>query len=88
MKVKNYMEDVIDQFLPKVLKGYPSLCQCSLCSSDIKALALNYLPPRYVATDLGEIYTKANGLSSQFEADALKSIVQAIQVVSQQPRHQ
>lgn len=87
MKVKNYMEDVIDQYLPTVLQNYPNLCYCPRCSTDIKALALNHLPPKYVATDIGEVYTRVNELSCQFEADALKAIVDAIQVVATKPRH-
>lgn len=87
MKVKNYMEDVVEHLLPDLLKQYPDLCHCSQCESDIKALALNSLTPKYVATDIGEVYTKVNELSIQFEADAIKAIIQAIQVVTQFPRH-
>lgn len=87
MKVKNYMEDVVDYLLPDVLKSYPDLCKCQHCVSDIKALTLNNLPPKYVATPIGEVYTRINELSLQFEADAIKEILQAIKKVAQHPRH-
>ncbi len=40
--LKNYMEDVVDSFLPHMLKQYPEICRCELCVEDIKAIA-NYL---------------------------------------------
>lgn len=87
MKVKNYMEDVVDRMLPKVLESYNEACKCQRCISDIKAIALNQLPPKYVATEAGEVYTKVNELSVQFEADAITALVMAIKKVSQAPRH-
>ncbi len=88
MKVKNYMEDVVDYLLPQVLKGLPEICNCQQCISDIKALALNSLKPKYVATPEGEVYTKVNELSIQFEADVVSAITAAIKKVNASPRHQ
>ncbi|KAB3527701.1 late competence development ComFB family protein [Alkaliphilus serpentinus] len=87
MRVKNYMEDVIDRMFPEVIKRYPEVCKCQRCASDIKAIALNHLPPKYVATEAGEVYTKVNELSSQFEADAITALVIAIKKVIERPRH-
>ncbi len=87
LRIKNYMEDVVDHILPDVLKKYPELCNCKQCISDIKALALNNLPPKYVATPMGEVYTKINELSIQFEADAIRAIIDAIDKVNKSPRH-
>jgi len=81
------MEDVVQYLLPDVLKRYPEVCKCQQCMSDIKALALNNLPPKYVATPLGEVYSRVNELSTQFEADALKTLIEAIEKVSKHPRH-
>jgi len=81
------MEDVVQYLLPDVLKRYPEFCKCQQCMSDIKALALNNLPPKYVATPLGEVYSRVNELSTQFEADALKTLIEAIEKVSKHPRH-
>lgn len=81
------MEDVIEHLLPQVLKSYPEVCKCERCVSDIKALALNILPPKYVATPLGEVYSRVNELSTQFEANAVKAIIVAIEKVLKHPRH-
>lgn len=87
MKVKNYMEEVIDHILVRVLKDMPEICGCEHCVSDIKAIALNMVKPKYVATPVGEVYTKVNELSMQFEVDAVKAIAEAIEKVKASPRH-
>ncbi|KAB3537370.1 late competence development ComFB family protein [Alkaliphilus pronyensis] len=87
MKVKNYMEDVVDNLIPVLLKEFTNICTCERCVADIKALALNNLKPKYVATVEGEVYTKVNELSVQFEADSISAIVDAINKVTKSPRH-
>lgn len=87
MKVKNYMEDVVEHLLPQISKQFKDSCTCERCISDIKALSLNNLKPKYVATEAGEVYAKVSELSSQFEADAIKAIVDAINRVKEHPRH-
>ena len=87
MEVKNHMEYVVDKTLPQVLKQKTDVCACPQCISDIKAVALNRLPPKYVATEKGEVFTKANELTVQFEADVIRALVEAIEVVKGKPRH-
>jgi competence protein ComFB len=85
--VKNYMEDVVWSFLPNVLAKYPEACSCSICQHDTVAIALNQLPPRYVAREQGEIYTKLNTLEIQYRADVYAALTKAIMLVSANPRH-
>lgn len=85
--VKNYMEDVVWSFLPNVLAKYPEACHCNICQHDMVAIALNLLPPRYVAREQGEIYTKLNTLEIQYRADVYAALTKAIMVVSSNPRH-
>lgn len=87
MKVKNYMEEVVEHILVEVLKDMPEVCNCQHCVSDIKALALNAVKPKYVATPVGEVYTRVNELSMQFQVDAVKAITEAIEKVKASPRH-
>lgn len=87
MKVKNYMEDIVDKLLPELLKKKPEICNCEHCISDIKALALNNLPPKYIATEKGEVYSRISELSIQFETDVTRAILQAMEKVNQFPRH-
>ncbi len=62
-------------------------CGCERCRSDVKALALNNLPPKYVVTDKGYVYTKVNELATQFRTDITVAITNAMKVVSKKPRH-
>ena len=86
--VKNYMEDVVDHFLPSILDSFPGMCKCPQCIEDVKALALNNLQPLYSVTEKGNIYVKINELVVQFRTDAIAQIVNAIQIVSKNPRHE
>ena len=86
--LKNHMEDVVDLRLPVILVRYTDICKCPKCVDDIKAIALNKLPPRYVVTSKGLLYTKINELIDQFETDVTIDIVMAIEIVSQNPRHE
>jgi len=85
--LKNYMEDIVWSFLPKVLSKYPEACHCDICQHDIVALALNQLPPRYVARERGELYTKVNILEIQHRADVYAALTKAVLVVKDNPRH-
>lgn len=85
--LKNYMEVVVDIILPGIINRYENICKCSKCINDIKALALNSLKPNYVATEKGELYTKINELEIQFRADTIRALVNAIEKVSQNSRH-
>lgn len=85
--LKNYMEEVVNFLLPTVLDKYDNICKCEDCIQDIKALALNNLKPLYVVTEKGNIYAKVRELSTQFRADTVKVLTEAVEVVCKNPRH-
>ncbi|MCT4565288.1 MAG: late competence development ComFB family protein [Maledivibacter sp.] len=87
MKIRNYMELAVDHVLPNLIKGFDNICTCEKCILDIKAIALNKLKPHYVVTRKGELYSKVEEMDGQFEADVMKALIDAIQIVSQNPRH-
>jgi len=88
MELKNCMEILVLQFLDEVLAGHSGICTCEECRYDIAALALNFLPPRYVATSKGEIYSKASSLGQQFQVDIVTAISHAITIVNPKPHHE
>ena len=89
MQLKNYMEDLVWQQLDNVLASQPvPVCSCEKCRLDIAALALNFLPPRYVLTDMGETYTRIKALELQFAVDVTTAIIHAAKIVSTQPHHE
>ncbi len=86
MQLKNYMEvivkDTIEDILPDI-----NVCRCERCKLDIAAKALNDLPPKYVVTQKGEIFSKINKLRSQFEVDVIAAITKAAILVKRNPSH-
>ncbi len=87
MKLHNYMENAVFNVLNDVLKKRDDICKCEKCRMDIAAISLNNLPARYVVTEKGELYTKVNEMEVQFEADIIKEIVKAINIVSRTQKH-
>lgn len=87
MVLKNYMEEIVYNFLDDVLKDV-NMCKCDICRLDIAAKALNDLPPQYVVTKKGEVYSKINNLKVQFEVDVISAITKAAVLVKRNPRHE
>ncbi len=85
--LKNYMEEVVFNLIDGVLDDI-NMCKCELCVKDIAALALNSLPPKYIASEKGELYSKVNSLRSQFEVDVISAITKAAVLVKKAPRHE
>ena len=88
MHVKNYMEDLVWGQLDGILKRHRAICTCERCRYDIAALALNFLPPRYVVSDEGETFTKVKALEQQFMIDIVSAITNAAIIVSKKPHHE
>lgn len=88
MELKNFMEDVVINKLDSVLAQYPECCHCDKCRQDIVVLALNHLPTKYVSSEKGEIITRVQAMSIEYEVDVIQQLINAIQIVSQKPRHE
>ena len=86
VRIKNYMEDCVNDMLDSVLKEIHS-CDCEKCKYDITAIALNSLPTKYVVTRRGTLYTKLEGLQQQFDVDIIAAITKAAVIVNRNPRH-
>lgn len=87
MELKNCMEEVVQDKMDIVLEQYPSCCRCEQCRSDIAALALNQLPPRYVSTRKGDVLVRASEMTAEGEVTVVKAIAKAIEIVSKNPHH-
>jgi len=86
MQLKNYMEEVVLRTMEEILPDI-NVCRCESCKYDIAAKALNDLPPRYVVTPKGEVYSKINNLRNQFEVDVISAITKAAVLVKRNPSH-
>ena len=83
---KNAMELLVEEQFDKIA-GSLGCCTCDSCRNDIIAFALNQLPPKYVATDRGEVYSKTYTLRSQHLTDIMTAIAKGATVVREHPRH-
>jgi len=52
---------------------------------DVMAYALNRLPPKYVATQRGHVYTRVQELRQQFRTDIVVELTKALQLVMANP---
>lgn len=86
-ELKNYTEVMVNSLIDTVLNEYPQLCRCPKCVLDIKALALNKLPPRYIVTRSGEVFKKLDELNKQYYVDTVSAIVSAAMLVNEKPLH-
>lgn len=86
LQLKNYMEEIVLNTMDDVLKDI-NMCHCDLCKLDIAAKALNDLPPQYIVTQKGEVYSKINNLKAQFEVDIIAAITKAAVLVKRNPNH-
>jgi competence protein ComFB len=86
LQIKNYMEEVVLHSIDDILKDI-NMCKCDVCRMDIIAKSLNDLPPQYVVTKKGEVYSKINNLRTQFEVDVISAITKAAILVKRYPRH-
>jgi len=83
---KNIMEDLVEEKYDK-MQSTLSFCTCPQCRADAIAYALNQLPPKYVVTPKGEIYSKTYALSVQHDADITSALAAAVTQIAEHPRH-
>ena len=86
LEYRNLMEDIVLQNVDTVMAAEGG-CTCDACKSDVIAYALNQLPPKYVATRKGEVYSKTFILRNQHYADIMAALAKGAKVVSDHPRH-
>lgn len=89
--LKNYAEIVVNELFDSVFESQrkvnPNLCGCPRCREDVMAIALNRLPPRYVARDEGEIYTKVGYDQVGGKAEIVAALMHGFELVCRNPRH-
>lgn len=82
----NMMETIVEEALDAMADSL-DCCTCEQCRNDIAAYALNQLPSRYVVTKAGGAISKADTMRIQHLTDVRTALVQAAQIVKEQPRH-
>lgn len=83
---RNIMEALVEEEFDRAV-GSLDCCHCEACRNDIIAYALNQLPPKYVATHRGEVYSKTFILRNQHYADIMAALAKGAKLVKDNPRH-
>ncbi|MCL2016065.1 MAG: late competence development ComFB family protein [Defluviitaleaceae bacterium] len=83
----NHMETCVEDMIGVIMDSM-NICKCEQCRMDIMAHALNRLPPKYVATRRGTMFTKLAAMHAQFDVDIITAISNAANLVGRQPRHE
>lgn len=88
MKLHNIMEEKVIDLTNRLMTEDQEFCTCERCKLDVMALSLNRIQPKYVVTDKGELYGRANLMTSQYDADIVKEVTKAIDIVRKNPNHE
>lgn len=86
MALVNVMESFVDEKLKDMLEAEGG-CRCERCFEDMKAIALNRLPAKYVSTHNGELFSKLDSTIRQNHVDINIAVAYAIECVSKYPSH-
>lgn len=80
------MEEVVKDRVSEYMQT-SSGCRCSDCRLDMIAMILNKLPPHYVRSDKGALYSKLSEFNPQWEVDLIVALEEAAKVIAKSPRH-
>ena len=84
--LRNYMEELVYEVIDDIADDM-KICRCERCRLDIAAKALNDLPPLYIITQKGQVYSRINNLKAQFEVDIIAAVSKAAILVKRNPKH-
>lgn len=87
LELKNFMEDLVTEYLEDILEGRDDVCTCNQCLLDIATYALNKLPPMYFSRAKGMIYSRLEEFENQVRADVIALLTAGINRVQESPKH-
>ncbi len=87
VEIVNIMEKLVWDNLDEVVQHTPEACTCERCKTDMVAYALNRVKPKYVATEMGEVFVRAGYLDTATQVSLITALAEAVRVVSRHPRH-
>lgn len=82
----NVMQVLVEEKAEKYMK-LSGMCCCDTCKVDVKAYALNHLPPKYVVMSRGEMIPKLTFYELQHSSDITAQLMKACTVVAGAPHH-
>lgn len=82
----NVMQLLVDEKADEYMKMF-GICCCDKCRVDVRAYALNHLPPKYVVLSQNERVPRLTVYESRFASDITAQLIQACKKVMLTPHH-
>lgn len=83
----NVMQTLVEEKAPRYIQMF-GLCPCRRCTTDVKALALNRLQPKYVTIHHTDRIPMLTVYESRYSAAIFAQLTHACKVVMDNPRHE
>ena len=87
--LSNNTEKLVIENMERLLTKdkYKNICKCKECLLDIASFALNRLPAKYIHNTSNDLYQKISEFENKVSMDVKSTVEKAIEVVSNNPRH-
>lgn len=82
----NVMQILVEEKADEYMKMF-GICCCDKCRVDVRAYALNHLPPKYVVLSENERVPRLTVYESRFASDVTAQLIQACKKVMLTPHH-
>ncbi len=82
----NVMQILVEEKADEYMKMF-GICCCEKCRVDVRAYALNHLPPKYVVLSQNERIPRLTVYESRFSSDITAQLIQACKKVMLTPHH-
>lgn len=82
----NVAESVVKEKVLEYMKRF-NMCTCDRCVMDTIALALTYLPAKYIVAHKSTTFSMTNFYSTKYHIQIISQLTKACMVVSQHPHH-
>lgn len=83
----NIMENEVVEEVKIMTAKDDNICKCEQCRYNISAIALNNLKPRYITTNKGELFARAEHASFTEKTELKVEVARAIEIVKNKKMH-
>lgn len=89
VELHNYTESIVKEVVDELMNNTSlDICRCERCRLDVAAIALNGLPPHYVVTEKGEVFTRLSFSYNDMRVKVLAAVMNAMLQVARNPSHE
>ena len=83
--LQNFVVDVVERMVDKVLEERPEVCLCARCRQDMILRSLNHVKPDYINEEM--LTVPLEDLDEEIFASVLSAVLESVEVVHKYPRH-